>query len=149
MQKDLNKIFLADDDEDDCLLFEEALFEIDANFNLTICNDGVELMNTFDTKVPPSPRLLFLDINMPRKNGFECLIEMKQTEKLKDIPVIVFSTSGDHNYVNQARQFGAHYYIRKPGTFNQLKIIIEKVLTIDWENNPHIPFDSFLKYPNV
>ena len=66
-------IFLADDDADDCMLFEDALREVSTSTELTTANDGVELINLMETTVPPPPDVIFLDLNMPRKNGFECL----------------------------------------------------------------------------
>ncbi|MBB4801552.1 CheY-like chemotaxis protein [Flavobacterium nitrogenifigens] len=81
------------------------------------------------------PDVIFLDLNMPRKNGIECLIEIKENEKLKHLPVIIFSTSLDSEIVNNLYQKGASYYIRKPGEFSKLKTVIEKALTIASENN--------------
>ncbi len=81
------------------------------------------------------PHVLFLDLNMPRKNGFECLSEIKLSNKLKPLPVIVFSTSFEQEVVNQLYQNGAKYYIRKPPDFLQFKKIILKALTIIAKKN--------------
>ena len=81
------------------------------------------------------PDVLFLDLNMPRKNGFECLSEIKQNSKLKLLPVIVFSTSLEQEVVNQLYQNGAQYFIRKPPEFRQFKKIILHVLTIIAQGN--------------
>lgn len=81
------------------------------------------------------PDILFLDLNMPRKNGIECLTEIKQTEDLKDLPVIIFSTSLDMTIVDQMYEKGATYYIRKPGDFSKLKKVIGNALTVTAENN--------------
>lgn len=147
MPKESIRIYLADDDEDDCMLFQEALEEVNEKIDLTVSRDGEELMKTFDKKVPPPPQVLFLDLNMPRKSGFECLKEMKQNEKLKDIPVVVFSTSADLEYIEKTFQGGANYYARKPGTFVLLKKLIEKVISIDWANESPPQFDKFLLHP--
>jgi len=141
------RIFLADDDEDDCVLFQEALEELDRNTELIVSKDGEQLMKNFDEKVPPPPHVLFLDLNMPRKNGFECLKEMKRNEKLKDIPVVVFSTSGDKSSMETTFHDGAHYYIRKPGSFELLKKIIEKVLAQNWNEYSPRQFDTFMLNP--
>ena len=66
-------VYLADDDADDRLLFEEALLEVSGNVMLTIAKNGEQLMGILNTKTPPPPHLIFLDLNMPLKNGFECL----------------------------------------------------------------------------
>lgn len=125
-------IFLADDDEDDCMLFEDALREISTSTELVTVNDGVELMNVLDETVPPSPDVIFLDLNMPRKNGFECLVEIRGTQRFKDIPVVIFSTSAQEDAITKVYEQGANYYIRKPGSFPELKTAIRLVLGMDW-----------------
>jgi CheY-like chemotaxis protein len=75
------------------------------------------------------PQALFLDLNMPRKNGFECLSEIKQNDKLKDLPIIIFSTSYDHDIVNLLHSNGAYYYISKPNEFTKLKDVIHAAVS--------------------
>jgi CheY-like chemotaxis protein len=128
-------IFLADDDEDDCLLFEDALREVSASTELTMANDGVELMTILDNLVPPPPDVIFLDLNMPRKNGFECLAEIRNSKSLKDIPVVIFSTSGEEEAIDRLYEQGANYFIKKPGSFPKLKMAIQQILAIDWTKN--------------
>ena len=125
-------IFIADDDSDDLLLFEDALREICRDSQLTTAKDGQQLMQILDETVPPSPDVIFLDLNMPRKNGFECLDEIKHSAKLKNIPIVIFSTSDQPEAVNRVYEQGAHYFLKKPSSFPLLKRAIEKVLTIDW-----------------
>ena len=81
------------------------------------------------------PDLLFLDLNMPRKNGSECLAEIRQIDKLKDFPIVIFSTSLDSEIVDVMYNKGATFYIRKPGDFSKLKSVIENALIIASENN--------------
>jgi CheY-like chemotaxis protein len=126
-------IFLADDDSDDCLLFEDALREVGFPVQLTTANDGLQLMEILDKTVPPPPDVIFLDLNMPCKNGFECLEEIKQSFKLKNIPVVIFSTSARPETIDKVYQQGANYYICKPGSFLMLKKAIQYVLSIDWK----------------
>lgn len=138
-------VFLADDDEDDRLLFEDALREVCLETELTTTRDGEELMNVLEQCVPPPPTVIFLDLNMPRKSGFECLEEIKRTEKLKDIPIVIFSTSVQQDSINRAYDKGANHYIFKPSTFVLLKRVIEHVLSIDWKLTPHhTPVEKFL-----
>ena len=118
-------LLLADDDMDDCLFFQEALQELAMATILTTVNDGVQLME-FLNKAAAMPTALFLDLNMPRKSGFECLTELKASQSFKEIPVVIFSTSLDPEVVNMLYNNGAHYYIRKPGDFNILKKVIEE-----------------------
>ena len=135
MTKEHYYLLLADDDEDDCLFFKEALDEIAINTTLTMVHDGVQLMNYLKTNIANLPDLLFLDLNMPLKNGLECLAEIKDNESLKNLPIIIFSTSLDSEIVNKLYQEGASFYIRKPGEFSKLKSVIQKALTIASENN--------------
>src|ERR1017187_552055 len=96
------KILFADDDADDRFFFDKALKEIPIANHLTSVNDGEQLMNYLSGNSENIPDILFLDLSMPRKNGFECLVEIRQNEKFKDIKVIMFSTSypRDANYEN-------------------------------------------------
>lgn len=121
-------LLLADDDTDDCIFFKEALEELPVIFTLTTVKDGVQLMEHLGRESAELPDILFLDLNMPRKTGIECLAEIKMDEQLKQLPIVVFSTSLDMNVVKQLQQDGAQYYIRKPGEFSELKKVIHKAL---------------------
>ncbi|GLU54631.1 response regulator [Dyadobacter frigoris] len=128
-------IFLVDDDEDDCLLFEDALREVCDMTELRTANDGMELMDILENKMPPTPDVIFLDLNMPKKNGYECLTEIRKEAKFKDIPVVIFSTSGEEEIINRLYDEGADYYIKKPGSFSKLKLAIQHILAIDWRQH--------------
>ncbi len=132
-------LLLADDDIDDCIFFKEALEDIAANVALTTVKDGEELMRVLSSTSDKLPDVLFLDLNMPRKSGFECLAEIKLDAKLKSLPIIIFSTSLDTDIVNSLYDKGAHYYIRKPGEFSTLKKVINEVLTILMKDNSNRP----------
>jgi len=121
-------ILLADDDTDDCMFFKEALKELYLPTDLTAVNDGEQLMQLLTNDTTELPHVIFLDLNMPRKNGFECLSEIKLNAKLNGIPVIIFSTSFEHETVNQLHKSGAMYYIRKPSQFSQFKSLIQQSL---------------------
>ena len=121
-------VLLADDDLDDCAFFREALNELDIEIKLTTVNDGVQLISLLNSNIETLPDALYLDLNMPCKNGFECLVEIKQNPTLKQLPIIIFSTSLDTDVANRLHEHGAHYYIRKPAEFQNLKKIISKSL---------------------
>jgi CheY-like chemotaxis protein len=123
-----NSILLADDDEDDRLLFQEALDEITLATQLTSVRDGEQLMDALSEI--DLPDMLFLDLNMPRKNGFQCLSEIRKNEKLKELPVIIFSTSLQPDAVDKLYEGGAHYYIRKPSNFDHFKKVIQQAITL-------------------
>jgi len=121
-------ILLADDDTDDCLFFKEAVEELQSATTLTVVNEGEQLMKLLSDNATPLPHVLFLDLNMPRKNGFECLSEIKGNKKLSRLPVIMFSTSFEQEVVNQLYKSGAYHFIRKPSDFTQFKKIIQQAL---------------------
>lgn len=125
-------IFLADDDEDDRLFFEEALKEVCNDAILTVAEDGDELMEILYRPPVPMPDVIFLDLNMPKKNGFECLAEIKKNGNLRDLPIIIFTTSLQEESVRKVYNQGANYYVRKPTDYKQLKVIMRKLLAIDW-----------------
>ncbi|MDB5273023.1 MAG: response regulator receiver protein [Chitinophagaceae bacterium] len=128
-------IFIADDDNDDLILFQDALREICKDSLLTTAKDGQQLMKILDETVPPSPDVIFLDLNMPRKNGFECLDEIRLSEKLKNIPIVIFSTSDQPEAINKVYEQGASHFLTKPSSFPLLKQAIQKVLAINWQEN--------------
>ncbi len=142
-------LLLADDDEDDCTFFKEALDELLLSVSLVTVNDGVQLMDfLLDHPSDNLPDMLFLDLNMPRKSGFDCLLEIKGIDKLRHLPIIIFSTSLDMNIVDLMYEKGATYYIQKPGEFSKLKKVIANALTISAENNFKQPVrDYFILQP--
>ena len=123
-------ILLADDDMDDCLFFKHALEELPLSTQLTIVHDGEHLMKYLVENSQLLPHVLFLDINMPCKNGLECLSEIKQDRRLKDLPVVMFSTSNSWDTINMLFKSGSHVYIHKPSDFAQLKQVIQHALPI-------------------
>lgn len=134
MNKHHYNLLLADDDEDDCAFFKEALDELSLPASLVVVNDGVQLMDYLTANSSNLPDMLFLDLNMPRKNGHECLKEIKEIEKLHSLPIIIFSTSLDIEIVDLMYKKGATYYIRKPGEFSKLKKVIGNALNVASEN---------------
>ena len=131
--KSLN-ILLADDDIDDCEFFKDALEALPQTTSLTTVHNGDELMNYFAENSERLPHVLFLDINMPRKNGFECLAEIKSIDYLKDLPVVMYSTAGSKDNINVLFNTGADVYIRKPSDFAQLVQVIHHALPMAAEN---------------
>ena len=126
-------VLLADDDEDDRLFFREAFEEIKIKTKVKTVNDGVELMNHLTKSGNELPHILFLDLNMPRKNGIDCLMEIKRSANLKDIPVAIYSTSASEEDIEDTFVKGANVYIKKPSDFSTLKKILEEVITINWQ----------------
>jgi CheY-like chemotaxis protein len=126
-------ILLADDDKDDRLFFKMALEALTTPTELKTVIDGEQLMAFL--KVNKLPDVLFLDLNMPRKNGFECLTEIRLNTTLDDLPIIIFSTSFEQEVVNRLYLNGAKYFILKPAEFSQFKNIIDKTTQLILEGN--------------
>lgn len=134
-------ILLAEDDKDDCYLFEKAIKELEIPFSLKIVNDGEELINYLSINSEELPDILFLDLNMPRKNGFESLVEISENEKLKNLSVIILTTSfpQDKNYelgmISHLFKIKARVFVRKPNDFELLKQVILHAITMTEESN--------------
>jgi CheY-like chemotaxis protein len=124
------RVLLADDDIDDCLFFKEALEELPLSTRLTIVSDGDQLMKMLLKNTSRLPHVLFLDLNMPRKNGLECLKEIRLNDKLKALPAIICSTSAEQDVIDRLYQNDAQHFIQKPFDFLQFKRIIHYSLTL-------------------
>lgn len=150
MSTNAPRIFLADDDEDDCILFQDALLELNPDSELVIAKDGVEIIETLVEKTPPPPDFLFLDINMPRKNGLDCLKEIRNSEsdKMNQIPIVMFSTSIAQAHIDRAYLEGATYYMKKPSTFEELSKAIKKVISMSVSADQITPKAKFLLLPD-
>lgn len=128
-------VLFADDDIDDRIFFENALKEIPIRSRLITVNNGEQLMEYLKYHEADLPDVLFLDLSMPRKTGFECLVEIKENEKLKNLPVIMFTTSFtrgielEYNLINTLSKIGAQDYLRKPGDYEEYKLVIHQALT--------------------
>ncbi|MBA4053169.1 MAG: response regulator, partial [Marivirga sp.] len=126
-------ILLADDDRDDRYFFDKAVKMLSFQTRLTLVEDGAKLMIYLSENSAKLPDVLFLDYNMPRKNGFECLSEIKSSPALKALPVIIYSTYVHEDLADMLYEKGAHYYIRKAGIGELIKLI-QLVLTLIREN---------------
>ncbi len=138
-------ILLADDDEDDRLFFKDALEECRVKTMVETVNDGIELMNLLLEESTVLPHILFLDLNMPRKNGIECLEDIRKSDRLKHITVAIYSTSGAERDIEDTFVKGANVYIRKPNDFNELRNVLENVLSTKWQfHTSGLNKDTFL-----
>ncbi|HMG14604.1 MAG TPA: response regulator [Saprospiraceae bacterium] len=124
-------ILLADDDEDDRYFFEEAIKNIKQDIILQHVENGLELMKSLNTEPIKIPDVIFLDLNMPLKSGYECLQEIKSHPELKLIPIVIYSTSSDVVHIEKTYEDGANLYISKPTSIQVLEKIINEVLTLD------------------
>ena len=125
----IQHILLADDDEDDCLLFKDALAELLVSGKFSCVSNGEELMQLL-TGSELLPDFIFLDMNMPRKSGLQCLLEIKANESLKDLPVVILSTSFEPNMMERLYENGALLCMKKPNEFAKLKEAIHSALSL-------------------
>lgn len=134
-------IYLADDDQDDRMLFKEALDEINVDIAIEDFDNGVTLMDNLLNKDKPLPDVIYLDLNMPLMNGEECLHDIKNEPELSQIPIIIYSTYADEVSANNLKKQGANLYLEKPDTFNNLKNLLRKSLDYIHEHskNSHMP----------
>ena len=145
MNTDYINIALADDDEDDRLFFTEAFEELKIKSKVLLFKDGIELMEYLNDSTNTLPNLLFLDLNMPKKSGLECLKDIKTTDRLSDIAIAIYSTSASEEDIENTFVKGANVYIKKPNDFEKLKKVLSEVVTTNWQYHTNgLNKDNFL-----
>lgn len=121
--------FIIDDDPDDIMLFREVLSDINEAIDCISATNGREALNMLNAESVKDPSLIFLDLNMPKMDGRECLKELKSNPQLKHIPVIIYTTSSLHKDREETRQLGAHGFISKPSSLRELNSILDRIST--------------------
>jgi len=125
MNKEFVSILIAEDDADDRFLLQTAFEEKGFGEKLLFVENGIEVMEYLDSmksyqKAQAYPKIILLDLNMPKKDGREVLRELKQHEKYKRIPILVFTTTKNENEIKRCYELGANTYIVKPASFEDL-----------------------------
>lgn len=128
----LSHIVLADDDIDHGRLFERILEKVHPSISLTRILDGEALLQYLSYNTPD---LLFLDLNMPCKNGLQCLEEIRKEERLKQLPIVVYSSSSDLIDIKKSFLNKASLYMVKPFSAAHLLNALQIVLSMDWLNS--------------
>ncbi len=123
-------ILFVDDDADELYLFNEALEQSAITVNVMRAKDGQQVIEMLNTQNHPD--IIFLDLNMPYKDGMETLSEIKNDLKLNHIPIIIFSTSKNPQYISNCYNIGATFYVVKPESFDDITKIVRKVFSISW-----------------
>ena len=132
MMKPKRTFFIVDDDIDDQDLFIEAVNEVDDSIECMSASNCEEALDLLKNKKIGMPDMIFLDLNMPRLNGKQCLAELKKEAHLADIPVIIYSTSSEKRDIEETSRLGAAHFLTKPNKFEELCKAISYVVSRDW-----------------
>ena len=138
----VSHILLADDDLDDSYLFGEALSEISSSIKFSHVPDGEQLIHFL--KGQDHPDLIFLDLNMPGKNGEECLLEIRNDERLQKIPVVIYSTSSGNRDIEACFKGGANCYLVKPNNYSAIVSGLKTVLQQPILTREHASVEDFI-----
>lgn len=130
-------ILLVDDDPDEQQAFAKAIPKLGLPITLTFAQGYDELMKILDTR--NDINLIFLDINMPVKDGKKCLRELKSNVKYKHIPVLVYTVSQSMEDINEVYRDGAHYYAIKPYAETNFIETLKLIFNIDWTTEQQMP----------
>lgn len=125
-------ILFSDDDTDDALLFTQAADLMKSSILLSFAEDGEQLMRYLSKESLPD--MIFLDLNMPVKNGIECLREIRSDNKLDKLPIIVYTTSDNPRDVDTCFELKANLYVVKPTSFESIIKTLKKIINIDFSN---------------
>ena len=128
---DLRTIFYVDDDYDDLEFFKDAVNLL--NRPVKVFSLGEELLRQLHNP-PPSPSIIFLDLNMPVKSGIDVLKEIRKYDEFKKLPIIVFSTTNNPDTIRKTKEMGADLFVTKPPTIQKIRKCVEGVLNIEWDS---------------
>jgi CheY-like chemotaxis protein len=123
------RVMLIDDDPDDQLFFRDAMQIISPSLHCEVVSTCQEAFRLLEQS--PLPDFIFMDLNMPIMNGFDCLMYLKSQAGYKDIPVVIFTTSKNKQDILRTRQLGAKWFMTKPDDFNVLCKKLNKIIQKD------------------
>lgn len=140
----MSKILLVEDDHDDQRFFLDALLDINSEAECQIANNGDEALQTLDSF--PLPDIMFLDLNMPIMNGFDCLVELRKKENLADLKVVIFTTTSDLATIKQTHALGADLFFKKPNDIQTMRFKLQRLLQMDFSKLKNMSSFSFAQY---
>ena len=114
-------LMIIDDDDDDRFFFSQAVKEMGDSYGCIEALSGIQALKALRSKEQPLPHFIFLDLNMPPMNGKQCLQELKNDEQLKNIPVIIYTTSRYQKEVDHVLKMGAAHFLIKPHDIGELR----------------------------
>jgi CheY-like chemotaxis protein len=120
---------LVEDEPDDVLFFRRALREIDPAVRVEVATDGVEAMDHLGDG-RPRPDLVVLDLKLPRRSGLEVLAWLRAREALRDLRVVILSSSGEPSDIRRARELGIDDYLVKPTAYQDLRAAVQGLVAV-------------------
>lgn len=130
-QQRIRSVVFAEDDEDDQLYFKEVFREIDPGIHIVFVTDGIRLSQLLQHFLPD---LLFLDLEMPYKNGLQCLVELRENPVSTDLPVVVFSSTVQPANIQTAYEMGADLFLHKSSRYSEYADSLKKIINLDWDH---------------
>lgn len=141
-QENTKNILIAEDDDDDFAVFAEAVQQLPVTVVLTRAENGEILIKLLSQG---NPDMLFLDLNMPCKDGQSCLVEIRSNRKYDDLPIIIYSSRRDFEAIEFCFRKGSNLYVYKPHSYKELIEVLEKIFVIDWSKMMYYPtFSQFV-----
>jgi len=136
IDEQITKVLIADDDDDDYLIFSLAIEEISYKVLLTRAVNGSILLSMLEKELPD---ILFLDLMMPPKDGRECLKIIRANQKYDALPIIVYTSLEDLTSIEYCYREGANLYTVKPTNISELKHILQRILSVRWSKMMYFP----------
>lgn len=127
----INNIIFCEDDEDDRLFFKEITQELNSSIKVEFISDGFRLLQLLKHFVPD---ILFLDLEMPFKNGLECLVEIRANANLESLPIVIFSSTTRQANIQTSYEMGANLFLIKTPIYSEYSSSVKAVLNLDWSD---------------
>lgn len=132
----MNECLIIDDDQDDQEIFLMCLEDVSKDISCTTRNNGVEALAMLTADSNYTPAYIFIDVNMPKMNGIECLKALKNIERLKNTKIFMYSTTSESSAFTRSRELGATDFIIKPSRTIDLKTKLSEIFEVEPAVNP-------------
>lgn len=136
MAEERNDVLLAEDDNDDVLVFELAMKQAEIPAKIRVAQDGDKLFTMLKQLIPD---ILFLDIHMPCKDGISCVVEIRRNKDYDHLPVIMYTSHTTDRYIEDSYRNGANLYLLKSKTVQELAANLKRIFSVDWKKNMYFP----------
>ncbi|GAB3164388.1 response regulator [Telluribacter humicola] len=133
---------LIDDDVDEHFLFEKALRDINPELGCVLEDNGRKAVEKLYVDLSIKPEVIFLDLNMPGMDGKQCLAELRKIDRLKEVPIVIYSTSSNTQDVNETQKMGSAGYMVKPDHYSELVQTLNRVLNVVTHSHTHFFFNK-------